>query len=112
MRHPRWADQSPRAEIIARAKYWHDRGYTWYTQEQDEAISDVAYRPDCSGFVAAAWHLPKFQRWDLNTDNFHSSRIRPGFPACTTCYAATPCSTTATWKYGQKTNTTSIPGRR
>jgi hypothetical protein len=65
-----------RAEVIARAKYWYDRGDTWYSQDQNDAISDGdghKYRPDCSGLVAMAWHLPKkSDGWDLNTDNFHS----------------------------------------
>ncbi|MEO6090503.1 MAG: hypothetical protein ABIQ18_46120, partial [Umezawaea sp.] len=65
-----------RAEIIARAKYWYDRGDTWYSQDQSDAISDGTggkYRPDCSGLVAMAWHLPKkSDGWDLNTGDFHS----------------------------------------
>ncbi|QFU91922.1 VCBS repeat-containing protein [Amycolatopsis sp. YIM 10] len=65
-----------RAEIIARAKYWYDRGDTWYSQDQADAISDGTggkYRPDCSGLVAMAWHLPKkSDGWDLNTDDFES----------------------------------------
>jgi hypothetical protein len=29
------------------------------------------YRPDCSGFVSMAWHLPKLNTgWDLSTTNF------------------------------------------
>jgi FG-GAP-like repeat len=65
-----------RAEVIARAKYWYDRGDTWYSQDQSDAISDGdghKYRPDCSGLVAMAWHLPKkSDGWDLNTDDFHT----------------------------------------
>ncbi|RSN22356.1 hypothetical protein DMC61_33345 [Amycolatopsis sp. WAC 04169] len=65
-----------RAEIIARAKYWYDRGDTWYSQDQADAISDGTggkYRPDCSGLVAMAWHLPKkSDGWDLNTGDFES----------------------------------------
>ncbi|MET1071732.1 MAG: VCBS repeat-containing protein, partial [Umezawaea sp.] len=65
-----------RTEVIARAKYWYDRGDTWYSQDQSDAISDGTggkYRPDCSGLIAMAWHLPKkSDGWDLNTDDFHS----------------------------------------
>jgi hypothetical protein len=65
-----------RAEVIARAKYWYERGDTWYSQDQADAVSDGTggkYRPDCSGLVAMAWHLPKkSDGWDLNTGDFHS----------------------------------------
>ncbi|MFJ1765733.1 FG-GAP repeat domain-containing protein [Amycolatopsis sp. NPDC088138] len=63
-----------RAEVIARAKYWYNRGDTWYSQDQSDAKPDGdghTYRPDCSGLVAMAWHLPKkSDGWDLNTDGF------------------------------------------
>jgi len=63
-----------RSEVIARAKYWYGRGDTWYSQDQNDAISDGdghKYRPDCSGLVAMAWHLPKkSDGWDLNTGDF------------------------------------------
>jgi predicted heme/steroid binding protein len=59
-----------RTEVIDRAKYWYNRGDTWYSQNQSDAISDGtggAYRPDCSGFVSMAWHLPKKTNgWDFN----------------------------------------------
>jgi RecB family endonuclease NucS len=68
--------QITRAEVIARARYWYERGDTWYSQDQADAISDGdghSYRPDCSGLVAMAWHLPKkSDGWDLNTSDFHS----------------------------------------
>lgn len=61
---------------ITRVKYWYERGDTWYSQDQADAVSDGTgdrYRPDCSGLVAMAWHLPKkSDGWDLNTDDFHS----------------------------------------
>jgi hypothetical protein len=31
-----------RPEVIARAQYWLDRGDTWYSQQQSNAISDGA----------------------------------------------------------------------
>jgi hypothetical protein len=66
-----------RAEIIGRAQYWFDRGDTWYSQDQADAISDGvggSYRPDCSGFVSMAWRLPKkTDGWDLNTGDFNTT---------------------------------------
>jgi predicted heme/steroid binding protein len=63
-----------RTEVIDRAKYWYNRGDTWYSQKQSDAISDGtggAYRPDCSGFVSMAWHLPKkTDGWDFNVGDF------------------------------------------
>jgi hypothetical protein len=63
-----------RTEVIDRAKYWLNRGDTWYSQKQSDAISDGtggAYRPDCSGFISMAWHLPKkTDGWDFNVGDF------------------------------------------
>jgi hypothetical protein len=68
-----------RAETITRAQYWLNRGDTWYSQDQNDAISDGdghTYRPDCSGFVAMTWHLPKkSDGWDFNTTDFHNTSL-------------------------------------
>ena len=74
-----------RTEVIDRAKYWYNRGDTWYSQKQSDAISDGtggAYRPDCSGFVSMAWHLPKkTDGWDFNVGDFSAgpSPSAPGW---------------------------------
>ncbi|WP_435824148.1 FG-GAP repeat domain-containing protein [Actinoplanes missouriensis] len=69
-----------RAEVLARAKYWYDRGDTWYSQDQSKAISDGdghSYRPDCSGFVSMAWHLKKkSDGWDFNTGDFADTSLK------------------------------------
>jgi len=68
-----------RDETIDRAVYWLNRGDTWYSQNQSDAISDGdghSYRPDCSGFVSMAWHLAKKSGgWDLNTSDFHTTDL-------------------------------------
>ncbi|WP_439657368.1 FG-GAP repeat domain-containing protein [Lentzea sp. HUAS TT2] len=48
-----------RAESLARAQNWVDRGIT-YTQSAAATDPDGAhsYRRDCSGLVSMAWHLP------------------------------------------------------
>jgi VCBS repeat protein len=70
-------DTITRGEVIDRAQYWLDRGDTWYSQQQSDAKPDGDghdYRPDCSGFVAMVWHMPKkSDGWDLNTDDFHAT---------------------------------------
>jgi FG-GAP-like repeat/Tachylectin len=77
--------QIARSEIIARAVYWNNRGDTWYSQQQSDAISDGtggSYRPDCSGFVSMAWHLPKkTDGWDFNVRDFANgpSPSAPGY---------------------------------
>ncbi|MEU4564993.1 hypothetical protein AB0F72_42000, partial [Actinoplanes sp. NPDC023936] len=72
--------QITRAEVLTRAKYWYDRGDTWYSQNQSDAISDGdghSYRPDCSGFVSMAWHLKKkSDGWDFNTDDFAATSLK------------------------------------
>jgi hypothetical protein len=74
-----------RSEVIARAQYWLDRGDTWYSLDQADAISDGtggAYRPDCSGFVSMAWHLPKkTDGWDFNVKDFVQGPS-PSAPGC------------------------------
>jgi hypothetical protein len=78
-----------RAEVISRAIYWLNRGDTWYSQDQSKAISDGtggAYRPDCSGFVAMTWHLPKkTDGWDFNVRDFVNgpSPSAPGWAGVT-----------------------------
>jgi hypothetical protein len=61
-----------RSEAIARASYW--LGWVYYSQNQGDAAPDGdghTYRPDCSGLVAMAWHLPKkSDGWDFNTGDF------------------------------------------
>jgi hypothetical protein len=64
-----------RGEALARAQRWVDLG-VMYSQDQALAFGDGDghnYRPDCSGFVSMAWHLPKKSNgWDLNTGDFGS----------------------------------------
>jgi hypothetical protein len=78
-----------RAEAISRAIYWLNRGDTWYSQNQANAISDGtggAYRPDCSGFVAMTWHLPKkTDGWDFNVRDYVNgpSPSAPGWAGVT-----------------------------
>ncbi|MGK5445356.1 FG-GAP-like repeat-containing protein [Micromonospora sp. URMC 105] len=60
-----------RTEVLARAKWWMDTYGVVYSQSQSNQKSDGDghyYRPDCSGFVSMAWHLPKKgDGWDRNT---------------------------------------------
>jgi hypothetical protein len=60
--------------MFQRAAQWV--GKVYYSQDQSDAASDGDghyYRPDCSGFVSMAWHLPKkSDGWDLNTGDFGS----------------------------------------
>src|SRR4051812_5096796 len=64
-----------RAEALARAQRWVDLR-VMYSQDQALAAGDGDghnYRPDCSGFVSMAWHLPKkSDGWDRNTGDFGS----------------------------------------
>jgi hypothetical protein len=63
------------ATVMARAKWWMNTYGVVYSQAQYDQKPDGSgevYRPDCSGFVSMAWHLPKVDgyndRWtgDLN----------------------------------------------
>lgn len=62
-----------RSEVLARAQWWMNTYGIIYSQRQADAKSDGdghTYRPDCSGFVSMAWHLPKLAGgWDRNTDS-------------------------------------------
>lgn len=64
-------DTISRTEVINRAKRWIDAGGYEYSQDQSKAKPDGdghTYRPDCSGYVSMAWHLPKMPGgWDRNT---------------------------------------------
>lgn len=64
-----------RSEMIERAKRWVDLRVP-YSQAQADAYPDGdghRYRPDCSGYVSMAWHLPKKpDGWDFNTGDFAS----------------------------------------
>jgi hypothetical protein len=82
----------PQATIKWRAEWWLNKYGAIYGQDQIDArpapgaIFTTAttgklgvgkpeyseyYRPDCSGFVSMAWHLPKLNTgWDLSTTNF------------------------------------------
>ncbi|MEU6425988.1 VCBS repeat-containing protein, partial [Microbispora sp. NPDC046973] len=52
------------AEILARAQYWVDQGYT-YLNSSDRSTwrtgpaGSERYRRDCSGLVSMVWHLPE-----------------------------------------------------
>ncbi len=61
-----------RSEVLARAQWWINTYGVIYSQQQSNAKPDPdgahRYRPDCSGFVSMAWHLPKkSDGWDRNT---------------------------------------------
>jgi len=62
-----------RTEVLARAQWWIDTYGVIYSQDQADAKPDGdghTYRPDCSGFVSMAWHLPKLANgWDRSTDS-------------------------------------------
>jgi hypothetical protein len=64
-----------RSEVLARAKWWVDTYGVIYSQKQVDAVDSVtgdAYRPDCSGFVSMAWHLPKKSGgWDRSTEDLN-----------------------------------------
>ncbi|MGM1063950.1 FG-GAP repeat domain-containing protein [Saccharothrix sp. Mg75] len=70
---PGLGPQISRSEVLARAQRWVDLRVP-YSQDQDDEFGDGdghAYRPDCSGYVSMAWHLPKkTDGWDLNTGDF------------------------------------------
>ncbi|GAA2688028.1 MULTISPECIES: VCBS repeat-containing protein [Actinosynnema] len=70
---PGLGPQITRAEVLARAQRWVDQEVL-YSQDQTKAVDDGdghKYRPDCSGYVSMAWHLPKkTDGWDLNTGDF------------------------------------------
>ncbi|GAA1632882.1 FG-GAP-like repeat-containing protein [Catellatospora bangladeshensis] len=64
--------QISRSEVLARAQWWIDTYGVIYSQaqaDQKPSVTGDVYRPDCSGFVSMAWHLPKLGGWDRNTDN-------------------------------------------
>ncbi|MFG1842565.1 FG-GAP-like repeat-containing protein [Micromonospora sp. NPDC049175] len=60
-----------RTEVLARAQWWMNTYGVVYSQSQSNQKPDGdghSYRPDCSGFVSMAWHLPKkSDGWDRNT---------------------------------------------
>lgn len=59
-----------RDEVLERAQYWVSRRDVEYSQDQGRAVSDNTggkYRPDCSGYVSMAWHLPKKGGYDYST---------------------------------------------
>ncbi|HCT75779.1 MAG TPA: hypothetical protein DGT23_04135 [Micromonosporaceae bacterium] len=60
-----------RTEVLSRAQWWIDTYGAIYSQDQADAKPDPQgqrYRPDCSGFVSMAWHLPKKSNgWDRYT---------------------------------------------
>ncbi|RKR90863.1 hypothetical protein BDK92_5247 [Micromonospora pisi] len=62
--------QITRDEVLARARWWIDRYGAIYSQNQADQKPDQdghPYRPDCSGFVSMAWHLPKSGGGDRST---------------------------------------------
>ena len=58
-------------EVLSRAQWWINTYGVIYSQNQSDAKSDGdghTYRPDCSGYVSMAWHLPKKTNgWDRYT---------------------------------------------
>ena len=68
-----------RVEILSRAQRWVDLAVP-YSQNQSDAYSDGTggkYRPDCSGYVAMAWHLAKKgDGWDFNTNDFGATSLK------------------------------------
>jgi hypothetical protein len=63
-----------RTEVLARAQWWMNTSGVIYSQQQSYAKLDPdgahRYRPDCSGFISMAWHLPKkSDGWDRNTND-------------------------------------------
>jgi hypothetical protein len=68
-----------RTEVLSRAQHWVDE-HVMYSEQQSDAAPDGDghdYRPDCSGFVSMAWHLPKLSSgWDYNTSSLGSSSLK------------------------------------
>ncbi len=65
----------PKSIVKWRADWWLANYGAIYSQSQANAKfgpdGDEKYRPDCSGFVSMAWHLPKLSNGsDLSTGNF------------------------------------------
>ena len=63
-----------RNEVLQRAQYWVDQGYT-YTQTGTHYAGpdgDQTYRRDCSGLVSMAWHLNTGSSGGYDTDQFHT----------------------------------------
>uniref|UniRef100_A8M891 PLL-like beta propeller domain-containing protein n=1 Tax=Salinispora arenicola (strain CNS-205) TaxID=391037 RepID=A8M891_SALAI len=60
-----------RTEVLTRAEWWVNTYGVIYSQNQNDQKPDPdghPYRPDCSGFISMAWHLPKkSDGWDRNT---------------------------------------------
>lgn len=60
-----------RTEVLTRAEWWVNTYGVIYSQNQNDQKADPdghPYRPDCSGFISMAWHLPKkSDGWDRNT---------------------------------------------
>jgi hypothetical protein len=46
-----------RTEMLQRAQYWVDRGFTYSQSTSAPDSSGRNYRTDCSGLVSNAWHL-------------------------------------------------------
>jgi hypothetical protein len=46
-----------RSEVIQRAQYWVNQGYTYNTNASKPDPQGKSYRTDCSGLVSMAWHL-------------------------------------------------------
>lgn len=72
-----------RAEVIARAATWMDKGigYSWVGSHPD--LKDKRYRTDCSGFASMALHLPRsMDTVDLAkpsvTTRISTSELKPG----------------------------------
>ncbi|NUT35995.1 MAG: hypothetical protein HOV79_23315 [Hamadaea sp.] len=66
----------PVKTVMDRASWWMGKYGVIYSQSQSEAKTAPGgekYRPDCSGFVAMAWHLKKLNTGnDLNTGNYYN----------------------------------------
>lgn len=46
-----------RSEVLQRAQYWVDKGYTYNTNGSKADPQGRSYRTDCSGLVSMTWHL-------------------------------------------------------
>src|SRR5262249_2570034 len=87
-----------RSEMLDRAQNWVD-WHIMYSEDQDDAAPDGDghyYRPDCSGMVSMAWHLPKKSNgWDFNTGDF-AGRARRSSSVATKIYSRATRSSAST----------------
>lgn len=63
----------PRSEVLQRAQYWADRGFTYQGANAPDS-SGKNYRTDCSGLVSNAWHLSDSLTTDVFLANARNNR--------------------------------------